>query len=369
MLRAARARASRSAAPPATSASSALYFDQMDRKLPVGTGRDGSPIYVNLDFLDGTRGAHISISGISGVATKTSLRAVPAALDLPLRRARRRAPSTPRRWSSRSRARTCCSWTSQHPARRRTARSTTPSSACRPSRSRPSGSSARRRPDDLTGRPHVTGRTSGVDRVLVDPARVLPAAAAALRLRRRRGRTQAVHDGRPPGRRPAAAGRRPGRQRRRGQHRRQAPAAPTTNWSTSSSTGSPTTTPAPSGPARSPAIGTVNAFIRRLRSSLKPLARAHPRRPARHRAPGRSPPPTSRSPSSTCTTCRNGRSGSSSASCSPPRPPARRRPAPGGLLFTMIDELQQVRAARGQQPDQGRAAGHRRARPQSSASS
>ena len=50
----------------------ALYFDQMDRKLPIGLGRDGSPIYINLDFLDGTRGAHISISGISGVATKTS---------------------------------------------------------------------------------------------------------------------------------------------------------------------------------------------------------------------------------------------------------------------------------------------------------
>ena len=44
----------------------------MDAKVPVGRGRDGAPIYVNLDFLDGTRGAHVSISGISGVATKTS---------------------------------------------------------------------------------------------------------------------------------------------------------------------------------------------------------------------------------------------------------------------------------------------------------
>jgi len=50
----------------------ALYFDQMDRRVPVGLGRDGTPIYVNLEFLDGTRGAHVSISGISGVATKTS---------------------------------------------------------------------------------------------------------------------------------------------------------------------------------------------------------------------------------------------------------------------------------------------------------
>jgi DNA helicase HerA-like ATPase len=50
----------------------ALYFDQMGTKVPIGMGRDGEPIYLNLEFLDGTRGAHVSISGISGVATKTS---------------------------------------------------------------------------------------------------------------------------------------------------------------------------------------------------------------------------------------------------------------------------------------------------------
>ena len=50
----------------------ALYFDQMSARVPVGLGRDGSPIYINMEFLDGTRGAHVSISGISGVATKTS---------------------------------------------------------------------------------------------------------------------------------------------------------------------------------------------------------------------------------------------------------------------------------------------------------
>lgn len=50
----------------------ALYFDQMDRRVPVGVGRDGETVYIDLDFVDGTRGAHISISGISGVATKTS---------------------------------------------------------------------------------------------------------------------------------------------------------------------------------------------------------------------------------------------------------------------------------------------------------
>ncbi|HZE41349.1 MAG TPA: ATP-binding protein [Stackebrandtia sp.] len=51
---------------------SALYFDQMSRQVPLGFSRDGEPVFLNADFLDGTRGAHVSISGISGVATKTS---------------------------------------------------------------------------------------------------------------------------------------------------------------------------------------------------------------------------------------------------------------------------------------------------------
>lgn len=50
----------------------ALYFDQMGDKVPVGVGRDGETVFVDLDFINGARGAHVSISGISGVATKTS---------------------------------------------------------------------------------------------------------------------------------------------------------------------------------------------------------------------------------------------------------------------------------------------------------
>ena len=50
----------------------ALYFDQMAVKLPIGLGRDGEALFANLEFLDGTRGAHVNISGISGVATKTT---------------------------------------------------------------------------------------------------------------------------------------------------------------------------------------------------------------------------------------------------------------------------------------------------------
>ncbi len=53
----------------------ALYFDKMlsdQTAFCAGLSRDGQPMYGNLEFLDGTRGAHMNISGISGVATKTS---------------------------------------------------------------------------------------------------------------------------------------------------------------------------------------------------------------------------------------------------------------------------------------------------------
>lgn len=50
----------------------ALFFDGMDSRLPIGLSRDESPVFLNLEFLDGTRGGHVNISGISGVATKTT---------------------------------------------------------------------------------------------------------------------------------------------------------------------------------------------------------------------------------------------------------------------------------------------------------
>ena len=50
----------------------ALDFDDVERRLPAGLSRDDEPIYLDLDFVDGTKGAHVNISGISGVATKTS---------------------------------------------------------------------------------------------------------------------------------------------------------------------------------------------------------------------------------------------------------------------------------------------------------
>ncbi|MFQ6019275.1 MAG: ATP-binding protein [Dehalococcoidia bacterium] len=50
----------------------ALFFDCMARRFPAGLSRDGQPLWGSLDFLDGSKGAHVNISGVSGVATKTS---------------------------------------------------------------------------------------------------------------------------------------------------------------------------------------------------------------------------------------------------------------------------------------------------------
>jgi DNA helicase HerA-like ATPase len=52
----------------------ALSFDTVarERRLPAGLSRSDEPVFLDFDFIDGTKGAHINISGISGVATKTS---------------------------------------------------------------------------------------------------------------------------------------------------------------------------------------------------------------------------------------------------------------------------------------------------------
>ncbi|WP_293172085.1 ATP-binding protein [Oceanithermus sp.] len=50
----------------------ALYYDRMEERLPVGFMKNGEPAYINLAFLDGRQGGHVNISGVSGVAAKTS---------------------------------------------------------------------------------------------------------------------------------------------------------------------------------------------------------------------------------------------------------------------------------------------------------
>jgi uncharacterized protein len=55
-----------------TDRAEALFLDQMDQPLPVGLDQAGEPVYVDFAFLNGKKGGHANISGISGVATKTS---------------------------------------------------------------------------------------------------------------------------------------------------------------------------------------------------------------------------------------------------------------------------------------------------------
>jgi hypothetical protein len=50
----------------------ALYFDSMDTPIPAGIMNNGNAAYLNYSFINGEKGAHINISGVSGVATKTS---------------------------------------------------------------------------------------------------------------------------------------------------------------------------------------------------------------------------------------------------------------------------------------------------------
>ena len=50
----------------------ALFEDQMDQRLALGLDLTGLPVFADMRFVDGRSGGHVSISGISGVATKTS---------------------------------------------------------------------------------------------------------------------------------------------------------------------------------------------------------------------------------------------------------------------------------------------------------
>jgi DNA helicase HerA-like ATPase len=52
----------------------ALYLDQMSEheRLPLGLDMSGQPVFCAFSFINGDKGGHVSISGKSGVATKTS---------------------------------------------------------------------------------------------------------------------------------------------------------------------------------------------------------------------------------------------------------------------------------------------------------
>jgi hypothetical protein len=50
----------------------ALFMDQMEHRLAVGLDARDQPVYVDWDFVNGRKGGHVNVSGISGVATKTT---------------------------------------------------------------------------------------------------------------------------------------------------------------------------------------------------------------------------------------------------------------------------------------------------------
>lgn len=50
----------------------ALFVDQMRKPLAVGLDQAGQPVHADFTFMNGEQGGHVSISGISGVAAKTS---------------------------------------------------------------------------------------------------------------------------------------------------------------------------------------------------------------------------------------------------------------------------------------------------------
>ena len=51
----------------------ALFMDKMTQKFPIGLSLAGKEVvYGNLEFLNGRKGAHMNISGVSGIATKTT---------------------------------------------------------------------------------------------------------------------------------------------------------------------------------------------------------------------------------------------------------------------------------------------------------
>ena len=50
----------------------ALFADQMDERLAIGLDQSGEPVYADWAFISGRQGGHVNITGISGVATKTS---------------------------------------------------------------------------------------------------------------------------------------------------------------------------------------------------------------------------------------------------------------------------------------------------------
>ena len=328
------------------------------------SGRDGEPIYVNLEFLDGTRGAHVSISGISGVATKTSfalflLHALFTSGVLGTRQLNAKAlifsvKGEDLLFLDQPNVRLDDDLRADYAALGLPA---TPFGSV--------GFFAPPVPDDQTGRPNVTGRTVGVSAfwwTLAEFCRdeLLPYVFADVEDERNQY-TMVVHqvatrlarDARPAGR------------RRRG---RRSTATIVRTWPElvdliADKVSDDATRADWAGPVTG--IGTVNAFIRRLRSSVR-AAQSPILRGDLHRDLGAGTIDTANQQVTVIDLqhpAASGPSASWSASPLAAETARKEKAGPGGLLFTMIDELNKYAPREGNSPDQGPAARHRRTRP------
>ena len=168
----------------------ALFFDAMTRRLPVGLSRGGEPIYANLDFLDGQRGAHVNISGVSGVADEDVIRDVPPLLAVRQRRARPRDGEHARARLQREGRGSAVPRQAERGAARgrpRPLRGAGAGGRALPLAAPLRAGGARRSADPADGL--EDGRRH---RLLLDAARVLRRALSALPLRRRRRRALAA---------------------------------------------------------------------------------------------------------------------------------------------------------------------------------
>lgn len=97
----------------------ALFIDEMAQPLAVGVDQRGEAVHLDFSFLSGERGGHVNISGISGVATKTTYAMFLLYQLLETEVGRRllgASAPTLGPWCSTSRARTSSTWTSRTPS-------------------------------------------------------------------------------------------------------------------------------------------------------------------------------------------------------------------------------------------------------------
>ena len=190
---------------------SALYFDEMGAsRVPVGFGRDGQPVYVNFEFLDGTRGAHVSISGVSGIATKTSFAMFLLHSIINCGVLAGEAHNTKVLiFSVKGEDLLFLDYANSRLTASQEARYGALGLPAAPFGNVRVFAPPRR--GDPAGTPDVSARDRAVSPFFWTLAEFCARGAAAVRVRRRRGRAGPVHDADRPGRRAAAPGRGPGR--------------------------------------------------------------------------------------------------------------------------------------------------------------